>query len=373
MVDNQLIYLKNVIDMKVIVYLTTNLVNKKIYIGVHKCKEHEYSFYIGNGVYNTVPSTYMHPKTKFQAAVKKYGPKNFKRVTIKEFDNEDDAYFLESELVDKEFLKRTDVYNMVLGGRAGVFYSVSQPCCQYDLNGNFITEYNSQSEAAYKVGRVPSTIRYAIIHKIKAANCFWSSEKVEKLDLSEYKTIDNRICVYQYSSDGTYDCCYESVSDAARVNNSESSNLSRACKMGYLLNNKYFSYEFNITFIAPKKESIRGNHVFQYSLNGDFIKEYKSCNAAEQELNVKRGLSTAIKLGRTFAGFQWSLEKLDSMSPIKTPIKKARKVGQYDLNNKLIKVYNTVTECTKEFSGCRHVLQGRNKTSGGYIFKYIDD
>lgn len=129
MVDNQLIYLKNVIDMKVIVYLTTNLVNKKIYIGVHKCKEHEYSFYIGNGVYNTVPSTYMHPKTKFQAAVKKYGPKNFKRVTIKEFDNEDDAYFLESELVDKEFLKRTDVYNMVLGGRAGVFYSISQPCC----------------------------------------------------------------------------------------------------------------------------------------------------------------------------------------------------------------------------------------------------
>lgn len=61
------------------------------------------------------------------------------------------------------------------------------------------------------------------------------------------------------------------------------------------------------------------------------------------------------------------------MPPIQNPPKKARKVGQYNLEGELIKIFNTVTECTKEFSGCRHVLQGRNKTSGGYIFKYIDD
>lgn len=358
--------------MKVIVYLTTNLINKKIYIGVHECKENEKSFYIGNGVYNTQPSTYMHPKTKFQAAVKKYGPKNFKRVTIKEFNNEDDAYFLESELVDKEFLKRPDVYNMVLGGKGGDIANNARPCYQYNLNGEFIGEYVSQAKAADAVGRVPSTIRYAIINKIKAANFFWSYDKIEKLDLSEFKTIDNRICIYQYSENGMYDCCYESVSDAGRVNNIPSTNISRACKMGYLVNNKYFSYEFHTTYIRPRKETIRGSHVYQYSLKGEFIKEYDSCNQAEKELNVKKGLSTAIKLGRVFAGFQWSLEKLDSMLPIKTRQGTARKVGQYSLDGKLIKIFNTVTECTKEFSGCRHVLQGRNKTSGGYIFKYID-
>ena len=359
--------------MKVIVYLTTNLVNKKIYIGVHECKEHETSFYIGNGVYNTQPSTYMHPKTKFQAAVKKYGPKNFKRVTIKEFDNDDDAYFLESELVDKEFLKRPDVYNMVLGGKGGDIAENARTCYQYDLNGNFIKEYSSQAKAADSVGRVLSTIRYAIINKVKAANFFWSYEKFEKLDLSDFKTSNNRICVYQYSSNGQYDCCYESIADAGRVNNMPSTNISRACKMGYLSNNKYFSYEFHPFYIKPKKLTIRGSHVYQYSLEGQFIKEYSSCNQAEKELNVKRGLSTAIKLGRIFAGFQWSLEKLDSMSPIQNPPKKARKVGQYNLEGELIKIFNTVTECTKEFSGCRNVLHGRNKTSGGYIFKYIDD
>lgn len=359
--------------MKVIVYLTTNLINKKIYIGVHECKEHETSFYIGNGVYNTQPSTYMHPKTKFQAAVKKYGPKNFKRVTIKEFDNDDDAYFLESELVDREFLKRTDVYNMVLGGKGGDIFDNAKPCYQYNLQGEFLCEYSSQAKAADAVGRVTSTIRYAIINKIRAANFFWSYDKVNKLNLSEFKTTDNKICVYQYSKDGTYDCCYESVSDASRVNNIPSTNISRACKMGYLTCNKYFSYNFSSVYIKPKKETIRGHHVFQYSLNGEFIKEYDSCNQAEKELNVKKGLSTAIKMGRTFAGFQWSLEKLDSMVPVKNTHKEARKVGQYDLDGKLIKIFNTVTECTKEFSGCRHVLQGRNKTSGGYVFKYIED
>lgn len=359
--------------MKVIVYLTTNLINKKIYIGVHECKECETSFYIGNGVYNTKPSTYMHPKTKFQAAVKKYGPKNFKRVTIKEFDNIEDAYFLESELVNKEFLKRPDVYNMVLGGKGGDIVDNAKPCYQYDLKGNYICEHLSQAKAADSVERVTSTIRYAIINKVKAANFFWSYEKLDKLDLSDFKTFDNRICVYQYSQDGQYDCCYESLSDAGRVNNIPTTNISRACKMGYLTNNKYFSYNFSPFYIKPKNQTIRGSHVYQYSLDGEFIKEYNSCNQAEKELNVKRGLSTAIKLGRIFAGFQWSLEKLDSMLPIKNKQGKARKVGQYDLEGNLIKIFNTVTECTKQFSGCRHVLQGRNKTSGGYIFKYIED
>jgi hypothetical protein len=60
-------------------------------------------------------------------------------------------------------------------------------------------------------------------------------------------------------------------------------------------------------------------------------------------------------LGRVFGGFQWSLEKLDRLESRET-FNKARKVGQYDLQGNLIKIFDTVTECTKEFSGCRHVL-----------------
>lgn len=355
-----------------IVYCTTNLVNKKIYIGVHECETSKFDGYLGCGVYENKHSSYDNPKTPFQFAVKKYGTSNFKRITIKEFDNAEDAFDLEAELVNKEFLKRKDVYNAVLGGQSGFAGYNSIKCYQYDLKGNFIAEYDSQQKASLAVNKGFTTIKRAIKEKIKAGNWYWSLEKFDKLDLSEYKTTDNRIPVFQYSKTGEYDCCYESISDAARVIGSETTLISRAIKLGYLVHDKYFSLEFNFNYSKAKQESLKGKHVYQYKLSGEFIAEYNSCAEAERVLNVKRGLGTALKLGRTFAGFQWSLEKLDKMKSIEIKCS-ARKVGQYDLNNNLIKIFNTVTSCTKEFPGCKHVLSGKRKTSGGYIFKYIEE
>ena len=77
----------------------------------------------------------MHPKTHFQFAVKKYSVKNFIRTTLKVFDNEEDAYKLESELVNEEFLKRDDTYNLILGGRDISQFMVK--VYMYDLEGNF--------------------------------------------------------------------------------------------------------------------------------------------------------------------------------------------------------------------------------------------
>ena len=75
--------------MKYIVYQTTSKINNKIYIGVHKTEDPDtFDGYLGNGVYIYRPSSYMHPKTHFQFAVKKYGIKNFIRTTLKVFDNE---------------------------------------------------------------------------------------------------------------------------------------------------------------------------------------------------------------------------------------------------------------------------------------------
>ena len=64
--------------MKYIVYITKNLVNNILYIGVHQTKDPEiFDGYIGCGVYINKPSSYAKPKTPFQYAVKKYGPKQF--------------------------------------------------------------------------------------------------------------------------------------------------------------------------------------------------------------------------------------------------------------------------------------------------------
>ena len=66
--------------MKYIVYQTINLINNKIYIGVHKTKNPEiFDGYIGCGIIITNPSTYNNPTTPLQYAVKKYGTSNFRR------------------------------------------------------------------------------------------------------------------------------------------------------------------------------------------------------------------------------------------------------------------------------------------------------
>ena len=103
--------------MKYIVYQTVNKINNKIYIGVHgTTNPEEFDGYIGCGVSIYRPATYMNPKTPFQYAVKKYGIKSFIRTTLKIFNTEIDAYDLERWLVDEQFIKREDTYNLILGG-----------------------------------------------------------------------------------------------------------------------------------------------------------------------------------------------------------------------------------------------------------------
>jgi hypothetical protein len=125
--------------MKYIIYITTNQVNGKIYIGLHKT-DTPYSFdnYLGCGVYTDSPRSYMNGGTLFQSAVKKYGPKQFKRKTLKVFDTLEEAIQYEATLVNEEFIKRIDTYNMTIGG--GYPPDLSKKVYQFDLKGNLIKE-----------------------------------------------------------------------------------------------------------------------------------------------------------------------------------------------------------------------------------------
>ena len=135
--------------MKYIVYQTVCKVNNKIYIGVHGTTNPEiFDGYIGNGISIYKPSTYINPKTPFQYAIKKYGIKSFIRTTLKIFENEVDAYDLERWLVDEQFLKREDTYNLILGGQSEVKNAnLKKKIYMYDLDGNFEMEFDGVNEA----------------------------------------------------------------------------------------------------------------------------------------------------------------------------------------------------------------------------------
>lgn len=89
-------------------YQITNLVNNKIYVGVHKTHD------INDG--------YMGSGKIIKRAIEKYGIGNFRKDILETFESAKDMYAREKELVTEEFLLREDVYNLRRGGSGGFDY-----------------------------------------------------------------------------------------------------------------------------------------------------------------------------------------------------------------------------------------------------------
>lgn len=361
-------------NLKYIVYCTTNTTNNKIYIGVHGTQNPDiFDGYIGCGVYVNNAGTYNNPKTRFEYAVKKYGPKVFIRKTLSIFDNEDDAYMLEALIVDEKFLERHDVYNMVVGGNGGRSIT-SIKIYKYDSEGNFIKEYPSINNAAKCYNIAMSCIWYAIKNKTKCQDCFWTKEKYEKLDISKMHnyTGPEKIAVFQYSNTGEYECCYDSILTASKVNNMHHSNISVAMKLGTICKNKYFTNNYEINFSVSNQTRIKSTEVHQYTLEGEYVASYKNAEEAKRGANTKSNIYRAIQLGQTAGGFQWSFEKLERMNPVKPKNGRKRKVGKYDKDWNLIEEYPTLAAAKKaNGSGLIHVLDGRDQFAKGFRYKYL--
>lgn len=94
--------------MKYYLYKITNLINNKIYIGVHKTKDLD-DGYMGSG-------------KRLQIAIQKYGIENFEKEVLKFFENETDMFAAEANVVTEEFIQRDDTYNLKTGGFGGWDY-----------------------------------------------------------------------------------------------------------------------------------------------------------------------------------------------------------------------------------------------------------
>lgn len=90
------------------IYQTTNNVNGKIYVGMHKTSNINDS-YLGSGKI-------------LENAIKKYGRENFKKEILYIFNTEEEMRLKEKELVTEEFCLREDTYNLCPGGKGGFGY-----------------------------------------------------------------------------------------------------------------------------------------------------------------------------------------------------------------------------------------------------------
>lgn len=364
-------------NWKYIVYCTTNLINNKIYIGVHKTDNpDEFDGYIGCGVYITQPHTYKYSKTYFQTAVNKYGVKNFKRIILATFNSEEEAYLLEEEIVNIQFLERSDVYNMIIGGNNIGEYNKTI-VYQYDLTGNYITNFTSFLDAALSINRDYTLISYAVRKKCKAGNFFWSTDKLDKLDLTNYNIGTNqRKIVYQYNKEGNFLKQFISFTDAAKELNVTTPCITKAVKEGSCVAKQfYFSENFYSDYHKARTEYLKNREVHKYSNEGLYICSYNTQTEAEKE-NQNSNITKSIKTRSIDKnGFIWHLEKLNKINLEKTKENpKSKTIGVYSLSGELVKTYKSASQAALENGNAVwHVLAGRNNTHKGFVYKYLSN
>ena len=128
------------------IYKTTNKIDGKFYIGSHKTKNLN-DEYMGSGKY-------------LKHAIWKYGIENFKKEILFVFDNPDQMYAKEAEIVNEEFITTYNTYNLKIGGFGGFDY----------LNGQTYNNPTHSSDHSRKM-----TARRLELYS-QDVRCEWSSK-----------------------------------------------------------------------------------------------------------------------------------------------------------------------------------------------------
>ena len=119
-------------------YQVKNLLDNKIYVGVHQT--------------NHLDDGYMGSGKVIRSAIHKHGIENFTKDILEFFDTSEAMYAKEAEIVTLEFLKRPDVYNICCGGSGGWGYlnSNSELQRKKSIKGNAKMKQLRETDEAWK-------------------------------------------------------------------------------------------------------------------------------------------------------------------------------------------------------------------------------
>lgn len=290
-----------------IVYKTTNLINNKIYIGVHRTNVDVFDFYFGCGC--TKKDQKKSRKNGFPAAIRKYGWKNFKRETLFEYPDSEEgkraAYAKEAELVNEDFVKRKDTYNITKGGEWTVYETLKKPIAQYTIEGKFIRIWESTSEASLQLGL--TSIPNALLGVSKYAGKWqWRYYNGDNSDIEEVTTKEKSI--YQFDLQGNLVKCWKSITEASKLfknQNSARVAISNCCNKKV---NQAYGYYWNF---KPKFEFNINSHysaVAKYNDDGTFLESYSTLKEAAESCGLKSSsnIIACIKgKQKHCGGFRW--------------------------------------------------------------------
>ena len=121
-----------------------------------------------------------------------------------------------------------------------------------------------------------------------------------------------------------------------------------------------------------------GKHIFQYDLDGNFLKEFSSLREAERILKIDHGNISKCLKGeyRHVHGFIFTFEK-KVVSKIENKKSEKKEVVEIDEFNNIIQQYESIADASKkcniDASNISRVCNGKKKNTYGRFFKFKKD
>ena len=200
--------------------------------------------------------------------------------------------------------------------------------------------------------------------------------------LGESTTENLMKTVYMFDLNGNYLRSFKSAREAAAYIQPDNQDNARAAIKNNCLGTTSSSYGY---FWSYTKEFTYKNEcmkeVAQYTINGKFLRTFKSITEAEVALSLN-DIAQAIYKKGSAGGYQWRYFEGDT-SDIPTLVNVKTKnlflpIIMFDKSGKIIKKFDCVKQCVNEYpelsaSQINRVLNKTIKSHKGYTFKYQDD
>jgi predicted DNA-binding protein YlxM (UPF0122 family) len=308
----------------------------------------------------------------------------------------------DGKIIDIGTLKKT-------GSKKSFMTKYSYPVCQFSKNGIFIREYPSTLEAAKETDLPRHIVFSCAVKKIKGPGGFhwrFKEEVVDKngkiIDIGKSKKSSpfyfRAVC--QFELDGKFIREFPSINKAAKpMNMSKYSILSCAFKIiessggfQWRFKDEVVNKDGKIGNIKPTGPVLPHFHlaVYQFGLDGTFIRQYPSIIEAAKKTNISRYtiFSCADKKIKSAGGFKWQFkkevvkEKNDRKEMTSKCIKRDfshyfLSVCQFEQDGTFVREYPSIYEASEKTNITRNLIftnaSRKAKNRDGYLWRLKED
>jgi len=222
---------------------------------------------------------------------------------------------------------------------------------QFDLEGNFIKEYDSVNDAVIGIGATKWSVYNSLTRNNRCNYKFYLSfnRDFKKSEL-EYLRKEHKTPVYQFDLEGKFIKKHESSMDASKSLEIKYTSIHNAIHLKNVCNKKfYFSRTIDFVLIPDKKRLSISKPVYQFDLKGNFIKEYESIKSASLILNINRSdINNSIHQHSIKTDFYFSRTR-EFIVPDKRRIRGKRNdktLYQFDLEGNFVQKYESINSAS---------------------------